>query len=158
MHCSNLFILLITIAALHRFVLEETSTEDALYQSYSMVRSDSKEGVVHCPKNKLIIRIKAEPVTVGADSTVCVWFFWARYVYENSSRTYICHFLLRFRLFFGTVYTRYRCPQESHKRTKKIKLILYLVHPEYSMQIFEYVETVQAPISIFYSPWFCWPP
>ena len=38
---------------------------------YTVPKIKFKSVCVHCPKNKMNLRIKTEPVTVGADATVC---------------------------------------------------------------------------------------
>ena len=42
--------------------------------------------LVHCPKNILNLGIETEPVTVGADATIYVWFLGQ--IYGPKNRTY----------------------------------------------------------------------
>ena len=48
----------------------------------------------HCPKNNLTLRIKTEPVTVGANATVYIWFLcqiYTIFAYVFKSHIYTVH-------------------------------------------------------------------
>ena len=83
-------------------------------------------GGIHCPKNNMKLRIKAESVTAGADATIYVWFLftWLRnqiYMYHcifsNRAASWVS--MQRFRLFVGTVWgTRtLDCQQQPPERS-----------------------------------------
>ena len=90
-----------------------------------------EQGSLHRVKNNLNLRMKAEPVAVGADATIYVWFLSQIYVvkymqYLHKSQTYSCShsgldwpgFQAEIQNIFGTVWRRFRlflgqCGQEN---------------------------------------------
>ena len=47
-------------------------------RTFNLLFTERKKNCPHCPKINLHLRIKAEPVTVGPDATLYVWFLCQR--------------------------------------------------------------------------------
>ena len=77
---------------------------------------------MHCPENDLNNCIKPEPVTDGVDATGYVWFLCQTRTVAFAATATGSFFLWRFRLFFGTVWSRRLLLTEHHniERRKKI--------------------------------------